>query len=166
MNRLLRRGLIAAAAVGVAAAPAAVFASQAGATPPPPIVIHTTSVQTSDVHLGPNVQVLRYAEYQPKVTAPGFKEVATVLEVCVNVPHVNPPTPTTVLEVCTWKATSVPGTHPATTISGNAVVNGEGQIGRILSGTGLDAGAHGGPGSFRAVNLAPKVSSDTLVFTL
>ena len=164
----LRTGLysLAAAALAASGSLGIVAATSASANPPPPVTIHTTSVQTSDVHVGPNVQILRYAEYQPKATAPGFKEVATVVEVCVNVPHVNPPTPTTVLEVCTWKATSVPGTHPATTITGNAVVNGEGQIGRVLAGTGLDAGAHGLPGSFRAVNLAPKVSADTLVFTL
>lgn len=166
----LRTALTSAAALALAATGtlAGIAATTASANPPPPpVVIHTTSVETSAIHLGPVVSVLRFNEYQPKATAPGFAETATILEVCDNVPHVNPPTPLTVLAVCNWRLTAT-GPAPHNTLSGNAVVNGEGQIGRVTGGTHAWAGAHSAPLpiGFLSLNEAPRVAADTFTFNL
>jgi hypothetical protein len=168
MHKLLKRGLVSAAAISAALVPAGVLisAGSANAAPPPPHVVKTTSVQTSAVHLGPAVTVLRFAEYQPQIPAPGFKETATILEVCVNIPHVVPPLPFTALEACTWRLTTT-GPAPHSTLSGNSLLNGDGQIGRVVSGTGIWAGAHSLlPGGFTALNIAPRTQADTFTFVL
>lgn len=163
----LRNALIGAlSAITLAGGATAAFAaSSASAAPPPPVTIHTTSVQTSDTHLGPKVQVLRFAEYQPQAKTPGFTETATILEVCVNVPHIVPPVATTTLAECTWRLTTT-GPAPHSTLTGTATLNGLGQIGRVTAGTHLYAGAHSLPGSFLAVDLAPKTQADTFTFSL
>jgi hypothetical protein len=161
----LKTGLFSLAAAGLASvgafgAVATLGAGAASATPP--IVIHTTSVQTSDVHVGPAVQILRSSQYQPSPTAvSGFVNVANTVEVCFNVPHIVPAGRLTIIEACSWRATSTAPGHP--TLSGTAFVNGIGQVGHIGGGTGIDTGAHG---TFSAINLAPKVSAETLIFTL
>jgi hypothetical protein len=126
------------------------------------VTIHSTSVQTSDIHVGPAVQIIRSSQYQPSLLSPtGFANVANSVEVCINVPHVTPPTPHTIIEACTWRATSTGPGHPQ--LFGNAFVTGVGQFGHITGGTGIDLHAHG---TFSAVNLAPKVAADTLIFSL
>jgi hypothetical protein len=82
----------------------------------------------------------------------------------VTIPHVIPPAPTTPLAVCFWSMTARPLTLPRTTLSGNAVLTGVGQVGRITSGTGAWAGAFSFPLSFRSANIAPRTAADSFTF--
>jgi hypothetical protein len=162
-KRLLVGGAVLATAGGVTGG---MLATSASAAPPPPPVLHvinTTSVQTSTTHIGPAITINRFNEYQPSTppAAPGFQLTGNVIEVCFSVPHVTPPTPTTVLAQCNWTFTSVPGTHPASRLVGRSALTGLGQVGRVLSGTGTFAGAHSlFPGTTIWTNLAPRVQSD------
>lgn len=129
--------------------------------------IPTTSVLTHTTHVGPRVTITDYREYTTSspLAAPGFTNTADVIEVCLTVPHITPAGPFTVLAVCNWRLSSVPAAHPANTLHGTAFENGVGQIGRVTGGTGIWAGASGGPGSYRALNLAPKTQADVFAFS-
>ena len=169
MNKLLRRGLIASAALAAVATPASVLAAGSASAlpppPPPPHVIHTTSIQTSATHLGPFFTIYRDAEYTPTPTAPGFANTSNIVEVCVAVPHVFPPAPLTVLADCNWRLTTT-GPLPHSSLSGTAFLDGLGQVGRVTGGTGIWRGAHSFPlpVGFLSQNLAPRVAADTFTF--
>lgn len=158
--------VLSAAALGLAASGtiAGLTASAASAAPPVRHVVTATAVTTRTQQITPRVSVINSVDYGAQAAAPGFGVVGRTTEVCVNVPHLTPPNPNTVLAVCTWRMNSVPPTIPATSISGTAFLTGVGQFGRVTSGTGKDAGASGLPLSFRSVNIAPRTASDTFVF--
>lgn len=155
----IRNALIGAvAAVGLAGGGAAMIAAQSASAvpPPPPVVIHSTSVQVASHHIGP----FTLSVDDIYVAAPtGFAEAAVMTEICVGVPHLNPPHPTTVTAICSFTAVSTLPGHPR--LFGNAALDELGQVGHITGGTGIDNHAHG---TFASVNLAPKVAADTLVF--
>jgi hypothetical protein len=167
---LIRKAAIAAVALASAGTTVGlVAASSASATTPTPTPVkHTltvTAVTTRTQHIGPIVSIISANDYATETASPGFILVGRTVEVCVSVPHVTPPTPTTVLAVCTWRLTTVPGTHPPTSIAGTSIETTNGQVGRTTSGTGKDAGATSLPLSFKSVNIAPNVAADTYAFT-
>lgn len=163
--KLLRRGAIALAVLASAGATGAIVAgASASAAVPPPITINATSVAGRAVHLSPSITVSNFRNYSSSSAIPGFTLSSNTLEVCVAVPHATPPTPTTVLAVCSWRLTSTANTRPKNTISGQSVLTSNGQVGSVLSGTGAWRGAHSLPLSFREVNIAPGTTSDTIVF--
>jgi hypothetical protein len=147
---ILKRGAIALAAFATLGTTIGLVTA-ASASAQPPVVITTTSLETSAVFLAPNVEALSFNEYQPSVTPPGYKLVATVSELCLVGP---------VRAVCNWRLTQT-GLLP-NTLTGNAVIGLSGQAGLITGGTRAWRGARG---VFRAINLAPNVSTDTWVFT-
>lgn len=162
---ILRRGAIALAAVAaVGTGSGLALASSASAAPPVRHVVTQTAITTRTQQITPRVSVINSLDYAASPTAPGFTLAGRTTEVCVTIPHLTPPNPNTILAVCTWRETSVPPTVPATSISGTAFLTGLGQVGRVTSGTGADAGARGFPLSFRSVNIAPRVAANTNTF--
>ena len=165
MNSILRRGALALTALAMAGTGAGVLAaSSASAAPPVRHVVNQTAVTTRVQNISPRVSVISSLDYASSPAAPGFTLAGRTTEVCVTVPHLTPPNPNTILAVCTWRETSVPPTFPATSLSGNAFLTGVGQVGRITSGTGHNAGAFAFPLSFRSVNIAPRVATDSFTF--
>lgn len=163
--KLIRRGAVALALIASAGGTAAIVsASTASAAIPPPVTISATSVAGRTVHLSPRVTVSNFRNFSATSAVPGFTLSSNTLEVCVTVPHVTPAVGTTVLALCSWRLTSTANTIPKNTISGQSVLTPNGQVGRVLSGTGAWRGAHGLPLSFREVNVAPGTTSDTIVF--
>jgi hypothetical protein len=142
----------------------AIAASSASAAPPVKHVLAGTVITTRVQPITPRISVISSVDYAASPAAPGFSLSGTTTEVCVTVPHVIPPTATTPLAVCFWTMTARPLTLPRTTLSGNAVLTGVGQVGRITSGTGAWAGAFSLPLSFRSANIAPRTASDSWTF--
>jgi hypothetical protein len=162
---IFKRGAIALAAVAAIATPAALLASSgASAAPPVRHVLAGTVITTRVQQITPRVSVISSADYAASPTAPGFALAGLTTEVCVTIPHVMPPAPTTPLAVCSWQTTFLPLSLPRTTLSGNAVETGVGQVGRITAGTGAYAGAFSFPLSFRSTNIAPRTAADSWTF--
>lgn len=162
---ILKRGAIALAVLGMAGTTAGLaLASSASAAPPVRHVVAQTAVTTRTQQITPRVSVISSLDYAASPTAPGFALAGRTTEVCVTVPHLTPPNPNTILAVCTWRENSVPPTIPATSLSGTAFLTGLGQVGRVTSGTGANAGAFAFPLSFRSVNIAPRVASNTTTY--
>lgn len=160
---ILKRGAIALAVLGMAGSTAGlVAASSASAAPPVRHQINVTAVTTRTQNITPRISVINSLDYGSSTAAPGFKLVGRTTEVCVSIPH--GPSPFAPEALCTWRMNAVPPTIPATSISGTAVVNGFGQVGRITSGTGADAGAFSLPLSFRSLNIAPRTAADSFTF--
>jgi hypothetical protein len=151
-------GLVAAGTLG------GIAATSASAAPPVKHVVTATAITTRVQEITPRVSVINSLDYGPSAVAPGFVLSGRTTEVCVTVPHVVPPTPLTVLAVCSWKTTFVPLSSPVTTLSGNAFVTGLGQVGRVLHGSGAWDGLFAFPLSFRSSNIAPRVAADTFTF--
>ena len=164
MNLFRRAAVGAALIAGLGTGAGVLAASSASAAPPVRHVVAQTAVTTRTQQITPRVSVINSLDYAASPTAPGFALAGRTTEVCVTVPHLTPPNPNTILAVCTWRETSVPPTFPATSISGNAVLTGVGQVGRITSGTGANAGAFAFPLSFRSVNIAPRVAADSFTY--
>ena len=166
----LRNLTISAAAVALAATGtvAGLTASAASAAPP----VHHTVVATAQTarvqHIGPNITITTSNEYQPSTTsATGFSLTGRLVDVCVRVPHLVPPTPTTPVAVCAWQLTSVPGTTPASHLDGRSVQNGRGEVGRVTGGSGMWAGAFSVlPNQTTFANIAPRTQTDTFNFFL
>ena len=162
----LRTALVSAMAVALAATGSlvGVAATSASAAPPTHHTITATSQLASATHLGPNVTINRYRDFTPSPTAPGFANTSNILEVCVAVPHLTPPAPTTPLAVCNWRLTTT-GPLPHSTLSGRSIRNGLGQVGRVTNGTGIWNHAFSLlPNQTTFTNIAPRTSADTFNF--
>jgi hypothetical protein len=156
--------------VGVAAT------SASATTTPPPLVpapvaipVHHTVVYTSlagrTQHIGPVVTIYNSLEYAPSTTPPGYTLAGRLVDVCFAIPHLTPPNPTTPVAICNWKLTQLPLSSPVSTLSGRSFLNGLGSVGRVLTGSGANAGAFSLlPNQTTFTNIAPRTQTDTFNF--
>lgn len=165
---ILRRAAVGAATLGLAATGVGVgLAQSASAAPPVHHTITSTAQTVRTQRIGPNITVTTSNEFSASTSAPGYSLTGRLVDVCFRVPHAIPPTATTVLAVCNWQLTSVPGTTPASRLFGNTVQTGLREVGRVTGGTGEWAGAFSVlPNQTTFANIAPRTQADVFNFFL